>query len=166
MNNPILVACILFESNFHWNSNIEERVKLHNKVIIKRSGFIFTSNNKNKENNDENEEEEDLEGYCSGEECSYSSHILKIFIDKELFSSKSISIDFDDILLNEDLSKNQEITNFIVKLLPKPRVKKGGSGYCNISSKSSEFLMHNHEYRYTLIKLEKLTEYPPLPCYC
>lgn len=104
MNNPILVACILFESNFHWNSNIEERVKLHNKTIIKRSGFILTSNNKYKENNDENEEEEDLEGYCSGEECSYSSNILKIFIDKELFSSKSISIDFDDILLNEDLS--------------------------------------------------------------
>lgn len=178
MNNCIIVVCVVFESSFHWESKIEEKVKSHNEKIMKRSSFILSTKNNNEEENDEkyyneddNEDDNDNDnedGYCSGDECEYHSSILSILIDEKLYSSKNFSTNFDDILCDEDLSKNLDISNYIVKLLPKPVINNTGSGYCSNSLKSSLLLMDAHEYRYTLIKVEKLRTYPPQPqkCYC
>lgn len=85
----------------------------------------------------------DHDGYCSGDECEYTSrqiiHLCEIpeqYLNEEI--GKIVDYEEDDWL----------------KYLPDPELNTSESGYCELSEESESAGLSIHDYRYTIISIE------------
>ncbi len=83
----------------------------------------------------------DHDGYCSGEECDYTSRQIVHLCD----IPKGVQKDCTDETLNQyDWTQ----------CLPQHELNDGGSGYCDNSAECEDAGLSRHDYKYTILKVE------------
>ncbi len=83
----------------------------------------------------------DHDGYCSGGECEYSCSIKEYIIDAPYYTPN-------------DTSKLN--LQYLINLLPTPKIDTWGSGYCDLSDECKLNDLDKHSHKYTILEVNVL----------
>lgn len=83
----------------------------------------------------------DHDGYCSGGECEYSCSIKEYIIDAPYYTPNDTS----------DLN-----LQYLIDLLPEPKIDTWGSGYCDLSDECKLNDLYKHSHKYTILEVTVL----------
>ena len=92
-------------------------------------------------------ETSDHDGYCSGEECEYSTETMVKIIDvPNQFAGSILYGKIPDSQINKH--------NWIYHYLPEPQLNHSGSSYCNNSADAKINGLYKHDFKYTILSIE------------